>query len=130
MGVRGSGTSGYVQTNRFNLRRTSLTQKTTIDSKNSNLLYQKMPNKSILKHSQQREKAAKVIKLQFELELQGFDINHVIEKVFKSLKELKKRSRIDFFSINFIDESLKETHAIAARKLKKMEALAAALGIQ
>ncbi len=70
--ARGSGTSGYVQSNRFNMR----SGPQSAASRPADLAApvgpsNKQPNKDILEHAKKREIELKLLELQDELEDQG-----------------------------------------------------------
>lgn len=68
---RGSGTSGYVQANKFNLRRAPH----SADESNKNKLEdgpkEKQPNMEIILHNRKREIEVKLYELQMTLEDEG-----------------------------------------------------------
>lgn len=69
--VRGTGTSGYVQTNRFNVRK--LPDKRVLQSDPSTVdgPGHKQPNKGILDHNNKREIEIKVMEERDRLEAAG-----------------------------------------------------------
>ena len=70
--VRGSGTSGYVQTNRFNIRKLPDKRVMLSDDKLEDQgPKQQQPNKAILDHNRKREIELQVLKEQDRLEEAG-----------------------------------------------------------
>ncbi len=71
--ARGSGTSGYVQTNRFNLRSgpqsAALSRPADLSAPVGGS--QKQPNREILEHAKKRDIELKLLQLQDDLEEQG-----------------------------------------------------------
>ena len=71
--ARGSGTSGYVQTNKFNLRGPPPTvMSRTEDFGRGSGPTVKQPNKEILEHARKREIEVKLFEFQMELEDSGY----------------------------------------------------------
>jgi serine/arginine repetitive matrix protein 2 len=66
LSVRGSGTSGYVQTNRFNLRGPPQTQFRDRDDDRGPV--QKKPNEEILEHNRKRQIELEVETMRAQLE--------------------------------------------------------------
>lgn len=67
---RGSGTSGYVQTNKFNLRgrpQGAFKEETAVATANV------QPDKGILEHNRKRQLELDLLKLADELEAQGYE---------------------------------------------------------
>lgn len=71
--ARGSGTSGYVQTNKFNMRggqqSAALSRPADLAEPVGNA--NRQPNKDILEHAKKREIELKLLELQDDLEEQG-----------------------------------------------------------
>lgn len=68
---RGSGTSGYVQTNKFNLRGGPPVRVQPAQFDGDSGPKQKQPNKEILDHKRKREIELKIAQKQAELEDEG-----------------------------------------------------------
>jgi len=67
--VRGSGTSGYVQTNKFNIRGPpSRNERGGRDGNGEKSDVHRKPNKDILEHNRKREIEVKVMELRVKLE--------------------------------------------------------------
>jgi serine/arginine repetitive matrix protein 2 len=66
---RGSGTSGHVQTNKFNLRRAPVPRFDEAPKENKEVSRQ--PNKDILDHNRKRQVEVKLVEYMDELEEQG-----------------------------------------------------------
>ncbi len=65
---RGSGTSGYVQTNKFNLRgKPQAARQEEVPAASANA----QPDKGILEHNRKRQLELELLKLADELEAQG-----------------------------------------------------------
>lgn len=69
--VRGSGTSGYVQTNKFNIRRLPDRRVLQSESADGPGPGQQQPNKAILDHNRKRELELQVLKERDRLEEAG-----------------------------------------------------------
>jgi serine/arginine repetitive matrix protein 2 len=65
---RGSGTSGHVQGNKFNLRRAPVPK---FDGQAKNTEVARQPNKEILEHNRKRQIEVKLVELRDELEEKG-----------------------------------------------------------
>lgn len=68
---RGTGTSGHVQTNKFNLRRAPV-PKFGEGKPGALPAADKKPNQEILEHNRKRQVEVKLLELQDELEAQGW----------------------------------------------------------
>jgi serine/arginine repetitive matrix protein 2 len=68
---RGTGTSGHVQTNKFNLRRAPV-PKFQEGRPGALPAADKKPNQEILEHNRKRQVEVKLLELQDELEAQGW----------------------------------------------------------
>lgn len=70
--VRGSGTSGYVQTNKFNIRK--LPEKRVLQQDQASLPGpgQQQPNKAILDHNKKREIEVQLMRERDRLEEDGY----------------------------------------------------------
>lgn len=131
--ARGSGTNGYVQTNKFFIR--PRTNKVVMDSSKGYESGQGMagvtrkPNKDILEHDRKRKIQLKLLVLEEKLIDQGYTDAEIAEK----LDEARKSLDVDEGTNSaVIPEKVSETqtHQIAALKEKQMETLKAALGIE
>jgi serine/arginine repetitive matrix protein 2 len=67
--ARGSGTSGHVQTNKFNLRRAPVPRYG--EEAKDNKEVSRQPNKDILDHNRKRQVEVKLVEYIDELEEQG-----------------------------------------------------------
>ncbi|XP_075522612.1 uncharacterized protein LOC142555573 [Primulina tabacum] len=130
--ARGSGTNGYVQTNKFFIK--PRTNKVVVDSSKGYELGEGMagvtrkPNGDILEHDRKRTIQLKLLVLEEKLIDQGYTDAEIAEK----LDEARKSLDVDEGSNSaVIPEKVSETqtHQIAALKEKQMETLKAALGI-
>merc|ERR1711974_40675 len=88
-----------------------------------------LPNIDILEHGEKHEQQVRVTRLQDDLELHNLCEDEIAKKSFSRLKELKKKTKISNTFVQSTANHLKETHAIAIRKLRQMEGLAKALDI-
>ena len=68
---RGSGTSGHVQSNAFNLRQAPSTLLNVGDGKGPTV---RRANEDILEHNRKREIEVKLLELEEELENKGYDL--------------------------------------------------------
>merc|ERR1739845_330138 len=115
LSVRGSGTSGYVQSNRFILRRKKQSENLFIENVNDSL-DQILPNIHILNHKIKRDIEMVVLKLQIDLKLQSIDIENIESKIFMRLKDQKKVSKLtlNFDSVSYVRS--KNTHSLSELK--------------
>jgi serine/arginine repetitive matrix protein 2 len=121
--VRGTGTSGYVQTNKFNVRKRSGHKKHGNDGDGSGHTKKKVANKDIIEHNKKREIEVKVMEYRISLEDDDDVDEGAIEGlVAKFRQELMEKDTIDS------EKKIRDTHEIAARKEKKMEVMKHALG--
>lgn len=126
--MRGSGTSGHIQTNKFNLRKPPEQQRDQSASKTS----AREPNKDILEHSRKRQIEVQVEILREDLEDEGLDE----DEIEKRLTEYRQRLQIKSEASRTADDLAKskaaerETHEIAARKQQQMGKLADAFGLR
>lgn len=70
--VRGTGTSGYVQTNKFNLNRRPAAKQSQSDPGRLEGPKQTKADESILEHNRKREIEKKLLELELELEDKGY----------------------------------------------------------
>ncbi|XP_073302693.1 uncharacterized protein [Primulina huaijiensis] len=135
--ARGSGTNGYVQTNKFFIK--PRTNKVAMESNKGFELGQGMAgvsrkaNKDILEHDRKRKIQLKLLVLEEKLIDQGYTDAEIAEKLDEARKSLEAKDNVDEGSNSaVIPERISETqtHQIAALKEKQMETLKAALGIE
>lgn len=120
--MRGTGTSGYVQTNKFNVRKRSGHTKHGNDGDGSGHTKKKVANKDIIEHNKKREIEVKVMEYRISLEDDDDVEEGAIEGlVAKFRQELMEKDTIDS------EKKIRDTHEIAARKEKKMEVMKHAL---
>ncbi|KAJ6698086.1 SERINE/ARGININE REPETITIVE MATRIX 2 [Salix purpurea] len=131
---RGSGTNGYIQTNKFFVR--PRTGKVAHDTKGfegdqGTGGISKKPNKEILEHDRKRQIQLKLVVLEDKLIEQGYTDAEIEEKLQEARKTLEAASE-DSGGLTASDTKVSDTqsHQIAARKEKQMETLRAALGIR
>jgi len=129
--VRGSGTSGYVQTNKFQVRGSGRDRKggrgdggEASDSKKK-----QTANQDIINHNKKREIEVKVMEYRIQLEDEEVADEEIEVKVEEYRRELQRtldedRDRAD--GSNSIVQ--KDTHEVAALKQKKMEQIRDAFG--
>merc|ERR1712146_164466 len=129
LSVRGSGTSGYIQTNRFNLRRSFTLKKLLLDSEIEHRSIRFSPNTDILKHEEKHKHQIRVIRLQEDLEIHDLRQDEITKKTFLRHKEMKKKAKTPNTLIQSSSDTSEETHAVAMRKFRQMEGLAKALDI-
>ena len=81
--VRGSGTSGYVQTNKFNIRKLPDKRVLQQDSANEQGPGQQQPNRAILDHNKKRDVEIQIMKERDRLEEAGYaalvSVPHLID---------------------------------------------------
>ncbi|GFR40245.1 hypothetical protein Agub_g815, partial [Astrephomene gubernaculifera] len=123
---RGSGTSGHVQGNKFNLRGAPHVR--TEPPKDGGPK-QKQANQQILDHKKKREIELKVEQERERLEQEGVHTEADIEEILALFRaqELAKLS----VNVNAVSNKLTdETHAMAQRKVEQMSKLKAAFGVK
>ncbi|KAL8153601.1 hypothetical protein V2J09_011361 [Rumex salicifolius] len=136
--ARGSGTNGYVQTNKFFVR-----------PKNSKLVdsskgfgpdqgtagIARKPNRDILEHDRKRQIELKLTILEDKLSDQGYTDSEIMDKINEARASLEAADAatsadgVNPFFANEKNVSDTQTHQIAARKEKQLETMRAALGI-
>mmetsp|Transcript_19027 Transcript_19027/g.48835 ORF Transcript_19027/g.48835 Transcript_19027/m.48835 type:complete len:448 (+) Transcript_19027:588-1931(+) len=123
--ARGSGTSGYVSTNKFNLRGPPRTGggPVALDAEGPK---QKKANQDIIEHNRKREIEAKVFELQDQLEEDGLGDAEIESEVTKLRTRLEAEARQASQETNMS----METHQVAVRKERQMDKLASAFGIR
>lgn len=127
--VRGSGTSGYVQTNKFNLR--APPNRRTEGSENSKAPIKRQPNKEIIEHNKKREIELKVEEKRVELEDEGLSDDAIEEILIKYRAELQETAAKEEEQLAHAPEQRHhETHQVALRKQKQMKKLRDAFGFK
>ncbi|KAL0557691.1 hypothetical protein IC582_006241 [Cucumis melo] len=123
--ARGSGTNGYIQTNKFFVRSNAESTRGFEDQATACLL--KKPNKDILEHDRKRQIELKLFILEDELSDQGF----TEKEIFGKLREARENLEAASSAILLADKRLSDTHIhqIAARKEKQTKTFRAALGL-
>ena len=89
---RGSGTSGYVTNNKFNLRRNPNQGPPRFDSLSSEGPKQKKANQDILEHNRKREIEAKIFALTDSLEEQGYTAEEIEREVSELRAQMEKEA--------------------------------------
>ncbi|GLT56852.1 hypothetical protein SLA2020_298670 [Shorea laevis] len=130
---RGSGTNGYIQTNRFFIK--PKVNKVTENTKGfepgqGTAGLTKKANKDILEHDRKRQIELKLVVLEDKLTEQGYTDAEITEKLLEARKVLEEAAAASDESIVLSEKrNDTQTHQVAARKEKQMETLRAALGI-
>eukprot|EP00879_Flechtneria_rotunda_P002461 GHRR01002658.1.p1 GENE.GHRR01002658.1~~GHRR01002658.1.p1 ORF type:complete len:605 (+),score=267.69 GHRR01002658.1:628-2442(+) len=124
---RGTGTSGHVQANKFNLRRAPV-PKFQEGQASAVAAADKKPNQAILEHNKKRQIELQVFQLREELEEKG-----VSEEEIKEAEEKKRAALVaEYEQQQLQDQDAKlsnETHAVAQRKQEQMEKMRKAFGL-
>ncbi|KAF8015613.1 hypothetical protein BT93_H1205 [Corymbia citriodora subsp. variegata] len=135
---RGSGTNGYIQTNKFFVKpKTGRVAETTrgFEGDQGMAGVSKKPNKDILEHDRKRQIELKLIVLEDKLTDQGYTEAEIAEKLQEARRTLETASASEASggptAIVAAEKKVgdTQTHQIAARKEKQMETFRAALGI-
>lgn len=130
--VRGSGTSGYVQTNKFHIRgRNPQRAEDSQEDVKQSVVHRK-PNAAILEHNEKREIEVKVEALREKLEEEGLEEEMIEERLTTYRTELQSK-RVQQAGANRQEASAKDklgmdTHEVAFRKAQQMEKLKNAFG--
>lgn len=126
---RGSGTSGYVQSNKANLRPRTQTQPYPKDF-DAVKHKQRQPDKEILEHDRKREIELKVFELRDRLEDEGLDEDEIDDQCDVLRKKLEGE-RAKGGDTGPSARSLKshQVHELAKAKIEESEKLRRALGI-
>ncbi|GAB4837641.1 hypothetical protein Ancab_002491 [Ancistrocladus abbreviatus] len=138
---RGSGTNGYVQSNKFFVK--PKIAKVVMDNNKGFAPDQgtggvtKKPNKDILEHDRKRQIELKLVILEDKLTDQGYTDTEIAEKLEEARRTLEAADAAaatddgGFGAVVVSEKKVSDTqtHQIAARKEKQMETLRAALGI-
>ncbi|KFM23825.1 Pre-mRNA-splicing factor CWC21 [Auxenochlorella protothecoides] len=128
--ARGSGTSGYVTNNKFNLRGNAFQRRD--EQREERGPDQRQPNAGILEHNKKRAVELEVEVMRAQLEDDGTPEDEVEEKLnaYRSQLLAKLKEEASAVALQHKDEQLKqETHQIAARKVEQMGRLRGAFGI-
>ncbi|KAF5191794.1 Serine/arginine repetitive matrix protein [Thalictrum thalictroides] len=131
--ARGSGTNGYVQTNKFFVKPKSVRVETRGLEGDQGTGGVKKANKEILEHDKKRQIQLKLVMLEDKLTEQGYtddEIAQQLEQTRKSL-EVAAAQAADSGASLLTDTKVSDTqtHQIAARKERQMETLRAAFRI-
>ncbi|CAK8570073.1 unnamed protein product [Lathyrus sativus] len=129
---RGSGTNGYIQSNKFFLKpRTSKVAENMkgFEADQGTAGVTRKANKEILEHDRKRQIQLKLVILEDKLIDQGYTESEIAEKLEEARINLEAAADENDGSSNLDKLSDTQTHQIAARKEKQMETLKAALGI-
>ncbi|KAK4788027.1 hypothetical protein SAY86_019346 [Trapa natans] len=134
---RGSGTNGYIQTNKFFVKPKTgrVTENTKgFEGDQGTAGVSKKPNKDILEHDRKRQIELRLVVLEDKLTDQGYSEAEIAEKLAEARKTLEGASASEaggHGAITVADKRVSDTqtHQIAARKEKQMETFRAALGI-
>eukprot|EP00884_Botryococcus_braunii_P009421 jgi/Botrbrau1/18480/Bobra.0072s0062.2 len=122
---RGSGTSGYVQTNKFNLR---VQPQLSIEERDSiRAPKQRKPNVDIIEHNRKRDIELKVEEMRVLLEDQGYSPEEVETMLRETREELIAAAALAAEINN--ERAGQETHELALRKENQMKVLQDAFGI-
>nr|XP_016443994.1 PREDICTED: serine/arginine repetitive matrix protein 2 isoform X1 [Nicotiana tabacum] len=137
---RGSGTNGYIQTNKFFVK--PKTNKVLVDggkgfeSGQGTAGVTRKANKDILEHDRKRQIQLKLLVLEDKLTDQGYTDAEIAEKLDEARRNLEATSEdsggstaIGYESLFIFRVSETQTHQIAALKERQMETLKAALKI-
>ncbi|KAL0036103.1 hypothetical protein WJX79_003161 [Trebouxia sp. C0005] len=126
LSVRGSGTSGYVQGNKFNLRGGRPVQNRFPDNTDDKGPTQRQPDESILLHNHKREVELKLLAEEDKLAEQGLAREEIDSKVAALRLQL---DRADQLTPPTEQGNADETHAAAKRQLEKMVKLRTVFGL-
>ncbi|KAL5757037.1 hypothetical protein ACOSP7_021460 [Xanthoceras sorbifolium] len=135
---RGSGTNGYIQTNKFFVRAKTgrVTENTKgFEAGQGMAGVTRKANKEILEHERKRQIQLKLTVLEDKLVDQGYTEAEIAEKLEEARKTLEAAAALEdsggstAIGVSETKTSVTETHKIAARKEKQMEAFRVALGI-
>lgn len=134
---RGSGTNGYIQSNKFFVRPKTNQQNPSgggFESGQGIAGVSRKPNKDILDHDRKRQIQLKLVVLEDKLTDQGYTESEIAEKIDEARKTLEAAlasedaggaAAIVLHSDTKVSDT--QTHQIAARKEKQMEKLYDAL---
>ncbi|KAD6795590.1 hypothetical protein E3N88_06486 [Mikania micrantha] len=138
--ARGSGTNGYIQTNKFFVKpktnRVSTANSAGYEAGQGIAGVSKKPNKDILEHDRKRQIQLKLVVLEDKLVDQGYTDDEIAEKLSEARRTLEAASVSEdaggaIAAVTIMDQKVSDTqtHQVAARKQKQMETLKNALGI-
>ncbi|KAM3231322.1 hypothetical protein ACQJBY_061473 [Aegilops geniculata] len=133
--ARGSGTNGLVQTNKFFIqpRAGGPPPKAPLHSHHDGAGGMRKPNKEILEHDRRRQVELRLVELRDTLEEQGYTEAEIEDRVEEARKEAELEAAHGGAGepAPRPSEGLRSTqsHHVAARKEKKLEAMRAALGL-
>lgn len=130
---RGSGTNGYIQTNKFFVKpKVGKVAENTkgFEADQGTAGVTRKANKEILEHDRKRQIEIKLVVLEDKLIDQGYTDAEIAEKLAEARRTLEAASGDS--GVLVVDKKVSDTqtHQIAARKEKQMETLRAALGIR
>ena len=125
---RGSGTSGYVQTNKAHLRPRDRTEPYPKDF-DTIRHRQKQPDKDILEHERKREIEVKVFELRDKLEDEGVDEDEIDDQCAALRKKLEAEQARTKGGPNARGLKSHQVHELAKAKIEETEKLRKALGI-
>ncbi|KAL3140186.1 hypothetical protein ABBQ38_004462 [Trebouxia sp. C0009 RCD-2024] len=124
LSVRGSGTSGYVQGNKFNLRGGRPLQNRFPDNTDKGPT-QRVPDEDILKHNQKRNIELKLAAEEDRLLEQGL----AADEVDKKLGDMRVQLEAEVQKGSVAPQTnADETHALAQRKVAQMDKLRTVFG--
>ncbi|XP_024020769.1 protein starmaker [Morus notabilis] len=131
---RGSGTNGYIQTNKFFVKpKVGKVAENTkgFEADQGTAGVTRKANKEILEHDRKRQIEIKLVVLEDKLIDQGYTDAEIAEKLAEARRTLEAAASDDS-GVLAVDKKVSDTqtHQIAARKEKQMETLKAALGIR
>ncbi|PKU72423.1 uncharacterized protein DDB_G0283697 [Dendrobium catenatum] len=134
---RGSGTNGYIQSNKFFVKPKSARVDTSAvggSAQPEGVGGVRKPNKDILEHDRKRQIQLRLIVLQDALADQGFTDDEIAEKIEEAKKALEVELAASASTASGRPPLSKrfsetQTHQIAARKEKQIETMRAALKI-
>ncbi|XP_062073927.1 uncharacterized protein LOC133778121 [Humulus lupulus] len=132
---RGSGTNGYIQSNKFFVRpKTGKVAENTrgFEADQGMAGVSRKANKDILEHDRKRQIELKLVVLEDKLADQGYTDAEIAEKLAEARRTLEASSSSEDTGVLSLDKKVTDTqtHQIAARKEKQMETLRAAFGIR
>ncbi|KAK3709604.1 RNA-splicing factor [Vermiconidia calcicola] len=126
---RGSGTSGYVQSNKAHLRPREKTQPYPNDY-DTIKQRQRQPDKDILEHDRKREVEVKVFELRDKLEDEGVNEDEIDDQCDALRKKLEaEQARTKGGGPNARGLKSHQVHELAKAKIEESEKLRKALGI-
>ncbi|KAL8457993.1 hypothetical protein ACS0TY_035750 [Phlomoides rotata] len=132
---RGSGTNGYIQSNKFFVRpktnKVVTNSSKGFESGQGTAGVSRRANQDILEHDRKRQIQLKLLVLEEKLIDQGYTDAEIAEKLDDARKSLEAKDLESEDGGNIMSEKVSktQTHQIAALKERQMETLKAALGI-